>query len=344
MSHQGQPIALVIAETLEQATHAATLVRVTYAPEAATTDISRAEPVDPTHEKTDQGEIRPDETRRGDPEGALAAAEVKVDQTYVIPRENHNPIEMHATIAAWDGDRLTLWDKTQWVHNTADEIAAVFGIPAENVRVVSPFVGGAFGSGAAHLAARDAGGARRPRGGAAGQADAVAARDVLRRRLPPAHGAARRPRRLARRPPRGHRARGLPGDLHLRGVLGGAPEREPVPAFVPERLHAPSPGTHERAHADLHARPRRGERHLRARIRHGRARGGAEHRPRRAAPAQRAGAGRVQEAAVLEPLDAGMLPGRRRALRLEPAQPRAALDARRPLADRLGHGEPPPTR
>ena len=53
---------------------------------------------------------------------------------------------MHATIAAWDGDRLTLWDKTQWVHNTADEIAAVFGIPAENIRVISPFVGGAFGS------------------------------------------------------------------------------------------------------------------------------------------------------------------------------------------------------
>ena len=147
VNHQGQPIALVIAETLEQANHAATLVRVTYAPEAATTDISRAEPVDPTHEKTDQGEVRPDETRRGDPEGALAAAEVKVDQTYVIPRENHNPIEMHATIAAWDGDRLTLWDKTQWVHNTADELAAVFGLPAENVRVVSPFVGGAFGSG-----------------------------------------------------------------------------------------------------------------------------------------------------------------------------------------------------
>ena len=97
--------------------------------------------------KTDQGEIKPDETRRGDPEKAFAEADVKVDQTYVIPRENHNPIEMHATIAAWDGDRLTLWDKTQWVHNVADEIAAVFGIAAENVRVVSPFVGGAFGSG-----------------------------------------------------------------------------------------------------------------------------------------------------------------------------------------------------
>jgi len=147
VNHQGQPIALVIAENLEQATHAARLVRVTYGAEPAITDINRADVVDPTHEKTDQGEVKPDETRRGDPDGALVAAEVKVDQTYVIPRENHNPIEMHATIAAWDGDRVTLWDKTQWVHNVAEEIAAVFGIPAENVRVVSPFVGGAFGSG-----------------------------------------------------------------------------------------------------------------------------------------------------------------------------------------------------
>jgi xanthine dehydrogenase YagR molybdenum-binding subunit len=146
VSHQGQPIALVIADTLEQANHAATLVRVTYAPETATTDISQVEPVLPTRQQTDQGERRPSETRRGDAEGALAAAEVKVDQTYVIPREHHNAIEMHATIAAWDGERLTLWDKTQWVYNTAGEIAAVFGIPAQNIRVVSPFVGGAFGS------------------------------------------------------------------------------------------------------------------------------------------------------------------------------------------------------
>ena len=147
VSHQGQPIALVIADTLERATHAATLVRVTYAPETGITDIDRVEPVLPTRQQTDQGERRPAETRRGDAEAAVATAEVKIEQTYVIPRENHNPIEMHATIAAWDGDRLTLWDKTQWVHNVADEIGAVFGIPAENVRVVSPFVGGAFGSG-----------------------------------------------------------------------------------------------------------------------------------------------------------------------------------------------------
>ena len=146
VSHQGQPIALVVANTLEQANHAATLVHVTYAPAHAVTDVSRVTPVLPTSEQPDQPVRRPPETRRGRPEGALSSAAVKVEQTYVIPRENHNPIELHATIAAWEGERLTLWDKTQWVHNTADEIAAVFGIPAQNIRVISPFVGGAFGS------------------------------------------------------------------------------------------------------------------------------------------------------------------------------------------------------
>src|SRR5205807_7724065 len=79
-----------------------------------TTLFRSVEPVLPTRQQMDQGERRPPETRRGDAERALAAAAVKVEQTYVIPRENHNPIEMHATIAAWEGERLTLWDKTQW--------------------------------------------------------------------------------------------------------------------------------------------------------------------------------------------------------------------------------------
>jgi xanthine dehydrogenase YagR molybdenum-binding subunit len=147
ISHQGQPIAIVIANTLEEAVDAATLVRVTYAPGSAITDVTRVEPVLPPVQKTDQGERQPAVSERGDPQGALAAAEVRVDETYMIPRENHNPIELHATVASWEGDRLTLWDKTQWVDNVAAEIASVFGIPAENVRVVSPFVGGAFGSG-----------------------------------------------------------------------------------------------------------------------------------------------------------------------------------------------------
>jgi xanthine dehydrogenase YagR molybdenum-binding subunit len=71
---------------------------------------------------------------------------VKVDATYDMARENHNPMEPHATVAAWTGDRLTLWSKSQFVVNEQAEIAAVFGIPAENVQVICPFVGGAFGT------------------------------------------------------------------------------------------------------------------------------------------------------------------------------------------------------
>src|SRR5204862_7107927 len=91
VNHQGQPIALVIADTLERATHAAMLVRVSYAPETGTTDIDRVEPVLPTRQQTDQDERRPPETRRGDAEAAVATAAAKVEQTYVIPHENHHP-------------------------------------------------------------------------------------------------------------------------------------------------------------------------------------------------------------------------------------------------------------
>ncbi|MPR05452.1 xanthine dehydrogenase family protein molybdopterin-binding subunit [Microvirga tunisiensis] len=141
VNHQGQPVALVVADRLEQALHAASLVRVVYASATASTDATQAQPVSPGNSTT-----HPSETRRGDADAGLAAAEVKVDQTYVIPRQYHNPLETHATVAAWDGDKLTLWDKTQWLHNVADEIASVFDISSEDVRVISPFVGGAFGA------------------------------------------------------------------------------------------------------------------------------------------------------------------------------------------------------
>lgn len=144
----GQPIGAVVAESFEQALHAASLVRVTYAEEAAVTDFEAAFRTarPPRQNESDTGEVEPPKTSRGDAAAALAAVEVRVEADYWIPREHHNPMELHATIASWDGDRVTLWDKTQWVNNTADEIAAVFGIPSENVRVISPFVGGAFGS------------------------------------------------------------------------------------------------------------------------------------------------------------------------------------------------------
>ena len=137
----GQPIAVVVAETLEEARHAATLVRVRYERANAATAFDAAVRKPPSE---DSGQSP--ETRRGAAVRALGRAPVRVDATYVQPREHHNAIELHATIAAWDDDRLTLHDKTQWVKNDAREIAHVLGIPDDRVRVVSPFVGGAFGS------------------------------------------------------------------------------------------------------------------------------------------------------------------------------------------------------
>lgn len=142
----GQPVALVIAGTLDQAEHAALALRIDY---AAVTPV-----VDPSDPKA--GTIIPEaaragarvqaDTSRGDADGALASAAVTIDAHYDLAREHHNPMEPHATIAAWNGDRLTLWSKSQFVVNEQAEIAAVFGIPTENVEVICPFIGGAFGT------------------------------------------------------------------------------------------------------------------------------------------------------------------------------------------------------
>jgi xanthine dehydrogenase YagR molybdenum-binding subunit len=139
----GQPIALVVAETLEQARAGAALLRFTYDSAAAMTCFAEAQRRPPSRETA---KTRPAETARGDADQALATAPVKIDQLYVQAREHHNAMEPHATIAVWEGERLTLYDKTQWVGNDRSEIAHIFGIPESHIRVISPFVGGAFGS------------------------------------------------------------------------------------------------------------------------------------------------------------------------------------------------------
>jgi xanthine dehydrogenase YagR molybdenum-binding subunit len=144
--HQQQHIALVVAETPEAARHAAHKLRVTYAPEPATVAIGDAVRQAVRVHGKEQEEDQPGHTSRGDPQGAFARAPVKIDRTYVMPRENNNPMEPHACIAAWKRDELTLWDKTQWTQNDADAVAAAFGIDPAQVRVICPFVGGAFGS------------------------------------------------------------------------------------------------------------------------------------------------------------------------------------------------------
>jgi xanthine dehydrogenase YagR molybdenum-binding subunit len=136
----GQPVAVVVAETLEAAQHAADLVTVSYDARTPTTDLetSTATPLVPSGTHGDYA--------RGDADAALETAYTVIDERYRVARENHNPMEPHATIAQWEGEKLTLWDKAQWVQSTASQIAAVFGLAPGNVRVISPFVGGAFGS------------------------------------------------------------------------------------------------------------------------------------------------------------------------------------------------------
>ncbi len=147
--HQGQHIAVVVAETLEQARWAAGLVRVAYEAEPAAADITlAAERARPATEQELGARIT--DMERGDADAALAASAVRIDSVSVQERQNHNAMELHATTAAWErdaeGDRLTVWDKTQWVQNCARHVGAAFGLTPERVHVIAPFIGGAFGS------------------------------------------------------------------------------------------------------------------------------------------------------------------------------------------------------
>lgn len=143
----GQPVALVVANTIEQAERAAAALRVSFVSERPIVDSADpgARPIVPEAGKQPDARL-PADTARGNADSALGAAPVRVDEVYGIARENHNPMEPHATIAAWNGDRLTLWSKSQFVVNEQAEIAAVFGLPPENLQVICPFIGGAFGT------------------------------------------------------------------------------------------------------------------------------------------------------------------------------------------------------
>jgi xanthine dehydrogenase YagR molybdenum-binding subunit len=143
----GQPVAVVIAETIEQARHAASLLKIHYEQQTPVVriDAPEAAAVVPEAALKGSGRIQADRVR-GDADAAFAAAPVRIDAQYGIARENHNPMEPHATIAAWKGDRLTLWSKSQFVVAEAAEIAAIFGLPEDHVLVISPYVGGAFGT------------------------------------------------------------------------------------------------------------------------------------------------------------------------------------------------------
>jgi len=145
--YSGQPIALVVAEDFEIARYAASLVRVTYAPERHETDLEKVREKAYVPPKKRSG-IRPPPNPRGDSETAFAAAPVKVEGEYRIAMEHHNPMEPHATTVVWEGDgKITVHDKIQGAQNSQAYITNVFGLSKGDVRVVAPFIGGAFGSG-----------------------------------------------------------------------------------------------------------------------------------------------------------------------------------------------------
>lgn len=139
IQYEGQPVALVIAMTLEQAEHAARLVAVEYDAQPHLV-FGQA-----TAEAVTYDWYAPFDLRRGDVDAGLAAADVMVEQTYTMPSRHHNPMEPSATIAQWDGDRLTMHDATQWTFGVRTVVAAAFGIEPEQIRVSCPFTGGGFG-------------------------------------------------------------------------------------------------------------------------------------------------------------------------------------------------------
>ncbi|WP_066726210.1 aldehyde oxidoreductase molybdenum-binding subunit PaoC [Sphingomonas pituitosa] len=143
VDHYHQPVAVVVADTFEQARAAAALLRVDYARSDGRFDLdaqAATAPVPP------QGEFGgPNEKAIGSFGQAFAAAPVKVDQRYVVPDQAHCMMEPHATIARWDGDRVTCWTSIQQMNWGTRDLGLILDIPKENVRLHSPFIGGGFG-------------------------------------------------------------------------------------------------------------------------------------------------------------------------------------------------------
>jgi xanthine dehydrogenase YagR molybdenum-binding subunit len=140
--YDNEPIAVVVADTLERAVDAASQVRVTYSPAPAALDFSAAKAHGHAPESMFGG--KPD-TERGNIEHGLRAGIVHIDAVYTTPMQHHNPLEPHAVMASWDGQRLTLYDTTQGVANARKAVATYFGMRPDDVHIISPFVGGGFG-------------------------------------------------------------------------------------------------------------------------------------------------------------------------------------------------------
>lgn len=143
--YNGQHIGVVVAEGLDQALAAAAAVKVRTTEGESVTSMRSA--LSSAYEpKTFRNGERSADSRRGNPDAAFDAAPFKLDATYTTPVEHHNPMEPHATIAAWDGNSLTVHTSTQGITGAQKTLAAMFGLDPDHVRIICPFVGGGFGS------------------------------------------------------------------------------------------------------------------------------------------------------------------------------------------------------
>ena len=140
VQHYHQAVAVVVAETFEQARAAAHLVKVSYAKEKGAFDLHAAKGSAVKPKKED----KPD-TAVGDFSKAYTSAPVKLDTNYTTPDHSHAMMEPHASIASWEGDKLTLWTSNQMIDWGVGDVARTLGIPKENVHMMSPYIGGGFG-------------------------------------------------------------------------------------------------------------------------------------------------------------------------------------------------------
>ena len=143
--YSGQPIGVVIAETFEQATCAARLVRVSYEAQEPKLDFNAEQ--EHAYKPTSLGGLpEPVDSDEGDVVAGLHDADQGIEEVYLTQIQTHNPLEPHSTVAAWDGDHLTLHDATQGISWVQPRIAGLFGMQPDHVHVISPFTGGGFGS------------------------------------------------------------------------------------------------------------------------------------------------------------------------------------------------------
>ncbi|WP_067487986.1 xanthine dehydrogenase family protein molybdopterin-binding subunit [Actinomadura hibisca] len=145
VSYRGQFVAAVVAETWETAQEAARLVRITYADERRP-DVRLSADHPGLYEPEEANGGFPAVSELGDPDAAFATAAVQIDATYTTPAQHNNPMEPHATVAAWEGDDLTVYDSNQGASTVQGTLAKIFKLEPAQVRVVSPHVGGGFGS------------------------------------------------------------------------------------------------------------------------------------------------------------------------------------------------------